>query len=538
MKKLLVGGVIVVFLAALAFSRNAKSSSGKEPEVATALRGTVTQEVSARGTVAPVEDVELSFDSSGRVGAVFVDVGDRVKKYQLLATLQSGELSGELAQARATVSSEQARLKEYEASIAVEEAKLLELRRGTREEDMRVKEAEYAETKQKLKNDYADVSVTLDAAFLHADDALRKKTDALFFSDEENPILSFVTRNSASKSILESERWRLGDVLTQWGNAIKPLSADDPEGVLEAALTEGRENLVQFRNFLNVAMDAVSDAVDTSSAATYKADITTARVNLNAALSDVNAVMQAIASQKNALDKISRELERMRAGTREEIITAQEAALSRAQSARDAQEAQIAYARGRVTSVEAQLAKKSIRAPFAGTVTERMIDPGETAAGGKIVLSLVSSAGYAMESFIPEVDIGKVRPGALATVSFDAYRDSTALSAAVSHIDPAETMREGVATYNVTFAFDNIDPRVKPGMTGDIQIIGERRENVLFIPERALLRTENGYEVRVREDDGTLRVSPVTIGLRGSDGAVEITEGIEENETVVVSPVP
>ncbi|MEK7084071.1 MAG: efflux RND transporter periplasmic adaptor subunit [Patescibacteria group bacterium] len=538
MKKLLVGGVIVVFLAALAFSRNAKSSSGKEPEVATALRGTVTQEVSARGTVAPVEDVELSFDSSGRVGAVFVDVGDRVKKYQLLATLQSGELSGELAQARATVSSEQARLKEYEASIAVEEAKLLELRRGTREEDMRVKEAEYAETKQKLKNDYADVSVTLDAAFLHADDALRKKTDALFFSDEENPILSFVTRNSASKSILESERWRLGDVLTQWGNAIKPLSADDPEGVLEAALTEGRENLVQFRNFLNVAMDAVSDAVDTSSAATYKADITTARVNLNAALSDVNAVMQAIASQKNALDKISRELERMRAGTREEIITAQEAALSRAQSARDAQEAQIAYARGRVTSVEAQLAKKSIRAPFAGTVTERMIDPGETAAGGKIVLSLVSSAGYAMESFIPEVDIGKVRPGALATVSFDAYRDSTALSGAVSHIDPAETMREGVATYNVTFAFDNIDPRVKPGMTGDIQIIGERRENVLFIPERALLRTENGYEVRVREDDGTLRVSPVTIGLRGSDGAVEITEGIEENETVVVSPVP
>ncbi len=103
-------------------------------------------------------------------------------------------------------------------------------------------------------------------------------------------------------------------------------------------------------------------------------------------------------------------------------------------------------------------------------------------------------------------------------------------------IDPAETIIEGVATYKTTLQFSGNDERVKSGMTANIDILTAKAENVIAIPQRAVAQKENGDKiVKILKDDGVVEERKVTTGLKGSDGNIEITEGIQEGEKIITS---
>jgi macrolide-specific efflux system membrane fusion protein len=73
---------------------------------------------------------------------------------------------------------------------------------------------------------------------------------------------------------------------------------------------------------------------------------------------------------------------------------------------------------------------------------------------------------------------------------------------------------------------------VKPGMTANVTIITGERDNVLVIPTRAM-RDQDGKRM-VRVFDGTAAKDvQIDIGLRGDDGVVEVTNGLEEGQKVV-----
>jgi len=146
----------------------------------------------------------------------------------------------------------------------------------------------------------------------------------------------------------------------------------------------------------------------------------------------------------------------------------------------------------------------------------------------------MSTSKYEIKANIPEADIAKVKVGDKANVTLDAYEDDVFFPSTVTFIDPAETIIENVSAYKTTFQFDKKDKRIKSGMTANIDIMTNSRKNVLAVSYRAL-RTGGGNNVEVLNDNNEIEIKKVKVGMRSSDGRVEIISGLKEGDRVITS---
>ena len=71
-------------------------------------------------------------------------------------------------------------------------------------------------------------------------------------------------------------------------------------------------------------------------------------------------------------------------------------------------------------------------------------------------------------------------------------------------------------------------------MTANIEIITDKRENVIAIPARLVVNENTDRYVKIADQSGAVLKRDVVIGLLGSDGYVEIKEGLQEDEQVVI----
>ena len=188
----------------------------------------------------------------------------------------------------------------------------------------------------------------------------------------------------------------------------------------------------------------------------------------------------------------------------------------------------------KVDNIRAQISKTEIYSPIKGVVTKKDAKVGEIVTAGASIVSIISDAEFEIESNIPEVDIVKIKIGNEAKVTLDAYGSDILFAAKVISIDPSETMIEGVATYKVTLGFSGNDARIKSGMTANIDILSDKKENVIFVPLRAVIARNGNKIVRILDGE-SVKETEVRVGLRGSDGNIEILEGIKEGDRVVIS---
>jgi len=181
----------------------------------------------------------------------------------------------------------------------------------------------------------------------------------------------------------------------------------------------------------------------------------------------------------------------------------------------------------------AQFQKTIIRSPINGIVTKLDASAGETVTVNTPIVSVISAASFEIETYIPEADISKVKVGNTADVTLDAYGDDVLFQASVITIDIGETMIEGVTTYKTILQFTEEDERVKPGMTANIDILTAERNNVIAIPQRAVSSRNGQKFVKLLGDQGEVEEVVVETGLRGSDGNLEITAGINAGDKII-----
>jgi RND family efflux transporter MFP subunit len=165
-------------------------------------------------------------------------------------------------------------------------------------------------------------------------------------------------------------------------------------------------------------------------------------------------------------------------------------------------------------------------------VTKQSAKAGEIISANSIVVSLLSVANFEIEANIPEADIAKVNRGNISVITLDAYGRDVEFQAKVVSIDPAETIIEGVATYKTIFQFIEEDERIKSGMTAKITISTDKREGVIAIPQRAIIRRNGSLLVKILEGEN-IKESTIETGLRGSDGHVEIISGVSEGDKII-----
>ncbi len=502
---------------------------------------TVTQEVSVTGKVKPARAVDLAFEKGGKIKKVYVDVGDNVEQGQNLVVLDSSELQAQLEQAKANLETQQANLAELQKGTRPEELQVYQTKLSNAQKNFDDAKTELANIKSKADSDlanlYDDVKDTVSDAYTKSDDAVNKQTQELFSNAySENPQLTFIVFDSQTAIDSQSQRVTARDALAKLKAIIDNNSSD--YAFLDDSLNKAENYLTQIKDFLNKVNSALNSAANLtqSSIYTYKGYVNTGRTNVDTVLTGVNTLKQSIASQKitnqknidteqssynsakNDLDVAQGELELKIAGSTPEAI--------------QAQEAQVTANQANVNNISAQIAKSSIKAPIEGIITKQEAKVGEISQAGVVIVSLISQADFEIETNVPEADIAKVKIGDTAKITLDAYGSDTVFEAKVTKIDPAETIIEGVATYKTTLQFIQNDERIKSGLTANADILTAEKEGVIAVPYRAVISKNGTKIVKILVGKKT-EERKVEIGLRGSDGNIEITEGINEGEKVI-----
>jgi HlyD family secretion protein len=166
-----------------------------------------------------------------------------------------------------------------------------------------------------------------------------------------------------------------------------------------------------------------------------------------------------------------------------------EADLDAATVALDLRRADLKQAQAQLTSAQVDLAHATIRSPIDGVVISRTIDRGQTVAASLQAPQLFVIANdlsqMQVESRIDEADIGRLVPGLQVSFTVDAFPDRT-FTGRVEQVRLEPITDSGVGTYTTVIQTANPDLMLRPGMTANVTIQIERREDVMRIPNAAL----------------------------------------------------
>lgn len=531
--------VILVVGSYLYFSKE----SAPRYEFITAKRGDLVQKVSVTGRARSVESVDLAFEKSGRLANVYAQVGDKVIAGQRLASLDNSDVAAQLSQAQAGLESAKATLDEMIAGTRIEELQISQAQVASAQKSLNDAQVNLINVQSKadldLTNLYGDIRNIINDAYAKAEDAVNKQTDELFTNDlSTTPQLSFITSDAQAQTDAESKRIAANDELKNIKSSLDDLTADYSN--LDSALSQTQTSLFAIRDFLVRTNDALNSAVNLTQAniTTYKSNLSTARTNINTAITSITSQQQSISSQKTT-NRNNIDTAKSQVNSAENSLAIAQAELRLAQAGSTdqqiaVQDAQIKQAEANVKNYEAQLSKTIILSPINGIVTKQDGKVGEIISVNKNIISVISAAKFEIEANIPEADIAKIKINDSAVVTLDTYGNDVIFKAQVAKIDPAETLVEGVATYKVALYFIEDDNRIKSGMTANVDILTAERNNAVNIPQRAVATKNSDKIVRILNDDNTVKEAKVKVGLVDSSGNIEIIEGINEGDKVII----
>ena len=207
---------------------------------------------------------------------------------------------------------------------------------------------------------------------------------------------------------------------------------------------------------------------------------------------------------------------------------------------KEAQKSTIDAAQETVKQIQTKIDETTLYSPIAGTVIKKNVEVGETTVANAVtsntaVVTIASDGDLQTEVNVPESDIVNVKIGQHAKVSLDALPAMDKLDATVFEIDPASTVIQDVVYYKVKLKFPKVDPRLKIGMSTNVDILTAEHDNVVSVPSRAI-KDDNGQDyVEVLNADGkTTKHVDIKTGMKGDDGMVEVTSGLSGGEDVVV----
>ncbi|MDD5146137.1 MAG: efflux RND transporter periplasmic adaptor subunit [Candidatus Pacebacteria bacterium] len=523
--------IIIVLLVIIIGGSIALNKGGQKPtyDFIVVKKQNLVQEVSVTGKVRPAENVQLTFEKGGRVIHIFKQIGDPVKIGDPLVELENYDLKAQLAQAQ--------------AAADLQSANLAELKKGTRIEELQVAQTKVDNAQKNLEtvkfkaqtdlaNLYDDVKDTLNEAFIKADDAVNKQTAELFTDPTtNNPKIRFAVSNVQIKNDTEWQRVLARNTLQTFQTELANLSPTNYQQ-LDDELVKADGYLDIIKDYLNKTNDSLifSLGVEQTTLTAYQGYVNTSRTNVNTVAASVNSQKQSIAAQKATNQQNIDTAQSTLDSAQKELILKQAPATPEQLSA---QEAQLQQAQANVENIRAQIAKSILRSPINGVVAKMEAKLGEVANAQSLVAEVISQAKFQVEVNIPEADIAKVEVNNPAKITLDAYGSDVIFEATVVKIEPSATIVEGIPTYKTTLQFKDDSDKIKSGMTANLDILTANKENVIAVPYRAVIDQNGEKFVKILKDKNVVEERAVSIGLRGSDGNIEILEGLSEGEKVI-----
>lgn len=394
------------------------------------------EEVDASGVIT-AEEIVLSSTQGGRVAAVYVTEGDRVRAGQRLAELDTTLLDAQIAVAQAQLAVAQATLRQLEAgarpgAIAIAEAQLAQAKVAYQAALQALADAQSLRANpQELEMQIAVGEIQVEAAEYRLQSAVALKDAA-----------------EIAKNVLEYTQ----DQIRDWPYPVPP-----PK--IPSELGSAPYDWWRAWSGVNAASASLEEA---------KAQLAhwrTVRENPQELDAAVDAAQAAVAQTAAAVEAAQAQLAAYRAGASEEQLSAARARVAQAQAALDA--------------LLAQREEMVIAAPVDGIVLSRAVHAGEIVAPGSTLLSLANLCVLKLTVYVAENRLGEVAVNQRVLVAVDAFPERTFEGRVVRIADQPQYTPRNVATkeervntvYGVEIRLSNEEGLLKPGMPADVSFV-------------------------------------------------------------------
>lgn len=522
----IVAGVLVLAAAAFfgirAWRQNQQAETESWQEVGV-YRDDLMVTVSATGNIVAEKSLSLALNSPGVVKEVAVERGQAVQAGDLLARLETDELELSMRQAQAALDAARASLAQATAPPRPEEIDQAELAVASARAGQTAAQADLASAEARLAQAQAVVAEEdLTIARLDVESARVRLSQLQTVPDETSVEIARLNWEIARNSLWQAQLQRdatLAQPVPGYQKELAKASVGAAE--LSARISELRYQQAQegaSQEEVRLGQIVVGQA----EARLEKLESPTSEEELAVAQAAVDAARARVETAQVQVSQAELSLALLLAGPRQEQI--------------DALKAQVAQAQVALEQAQLRLEKARLTAPFDGVVAQVNVKEGAMAPTGAPAVVLVDLRRFEMEVQIDELDVGQVSPGLPVRVTLDALPDAE-LEGQVVAIAPTAFQNGGVVAYLVTISLEVGEAPVKEGMSATANIVIQRLDDVVVVPNRALrLDQEAGQIYAERLVLGAPREVSVEIGYR-DELVSQVLDGLEEGDTVIIRTV-
>jgi HlyD family secretion protein len=192
---------------------------------------------------------------------------------------------------------------------------------------------------------------------------------------------------------------------------------------------------------------------------------------------------------------------------------------------------QLQSAKGKYLGAAAQLSYSEIRSPINGVVTDRSLYPGEMAAAGTPLLTVMDTSSVIARAHIPQDQAALLKLGDKAAITVPGEQDP--IEGKVTVLSPA--LDPNSTTVEVWVQAKNPKGRLRPGTSVQISMLARAVPNSLVVPAAAVLTSPDGSNyVMVAGSDNKAHQKTLKTGIKQGD-QVQVVEGLAEGERVITS---
>ena len=481
-------------------------STAKPVSVATPTRGEIGEELIYTGSLEANALVEIYADIPGKIVKINVDEGDKVKKGDVLAQVESEKLELALQQSEAVLTAARIGLTNtkalakirFESQIASAAAAVSAAQTLLEQ----VKDISYTKTTTQLQQAEAGVAaikLTLDKIREGARTQEKKQVQALLEQAKaglDNAKSNFdrmkqlYDNGAISVQTFEGVQTQYDVAKAQYEAASQQLSL-----VEEGARKEDIEAVGEQVRQAEAALALAKTLADTKS---WEKDIALAE----------SQVRQAEAAFRTA--KASEEIK----------VWETEIKIAETQ----VQQAEVAY-----KLAQKNLADTKITAPIGGIIAVRMMDVGDLASPAGNVFEIVDVSSVKAAFTVPEVDMDKFNIGEKVLISTTSHHPP--VEAMIDFISPVVDAETHTVTIKATIP--NPDSYLKPGRFVEVKTKVQMHTNALLIPRETVLNAPDGSRYVFVAENGRARKQTVKTGLAWGD-KVAVIDGIADSISVIV----
>ncbi len=528
--------------------------------------GQVKKTVASSGILQPWNVIDIKARAGGELTLLAVDVGDEIKKGQLLAridpldvqlSLSTARADEQSAVARKTQSSESYKLQVAQSQIAIRDA----------EASLRSAIANAAASRSRLatiktqSGAQPELTRTAVANAQASYEQAQKQLQQLQITNKQQRASATASYEQAlanqknARQVVDRQK-----ALVEKGFVSQQAvdTAEANAAVIDATAQSAKIKLDTVEAELSTGIEASEARVRQTKAALDQAKANTIDIQASK-----NSVQESEAAVKQAEAQVNRArvaLDQAKANVANNQIKGMDVTVA---------EATIARARASRINAETTLQRTEIRAPSDAVVLQKYVEQGtiiasalSIAATGTNILQIGDTSRMYVDVSVDETDIASVDVGQSVEVAIEAY-PGVPYEGKVIRVDPRAQVEQNVTTIHVRVEVDNSSPTfrlLKPGMNANCEFVVSDKEGVVKVPNEAIREDDQGKFVETAEGGKPAPPDPKT-GTPAEEGAIidikkqrvgvevgivgneetEVTTGLKDGDTVItqtIEPAP